>query len=149
MLGLARSSRRLALQQKQRFTRRQMSVLEGDTGTTGTKVHHAMTLSLAGLAPLYFLTPDAYTDGYISKTFGVLLSANITAHSWIGLNYVCRDYVPKVSAKLLGPARVATLGFSVIMLLGMVKISVGSPGGLKGLIKGLWTAKPKKEREDF
>ena len=46
----------------------------------------------------------------------------------------------QVSAKLLGPARIATAGFSFITLIGMAKISLSSPGGLKGVAKGLWTA---------
>jgi hypothetical protein len=147
MHGLFRSSRRLA---QQGVARRQMSsALEGDAGTMGTRIHHGVTSGLAVLTPLYFLTPDSYTDGKVSKAFGLFLSATIAAHSWIGLNYVCRDYVPKISAKLLGPARVATLGLSAITLLGMAKISTGSPGGLKGLVKGLWKGKPKKEAQDF
>lgn len=150
MLSVARSSRLLAHQQQQRVTRRQMSsALEGDTGTMGTTIHHGMTTGLAVLTPLYFMTPDSYTDGKVSKAFGLFLSATIAAHSWIGLNYVCRDYVPKISAKLLGPARIVTLGLSAITFLGMAKISTGSPGGLKGLVKGLWTGKPKKVVDDF
>ena len=108
-----------------------------------------MTTGLAIFTPLYMLTPDSYTDGAISKTIGLLLSVNISAHSWIGLNYVCRDYVPKISAKLLGPARIATAGLSLITLLGMARISVGSPGGLKGVVKGLWTAPPAKKAGEY
>lgn len=78
-------------------TRRSMSsVLEGDTGKIGTKIHHGLSTGLAVLTPLYMFTPDSMTDGTLSKMFGLLLTVNITAHSWIGLNYVCRDYVPKV-----------------------------------------------------
>jgi CybS, succinate dehydrogenase cytochrome B small subunit len=121
--------------------------LEGDIGNAGTKIHHTLQRALAIMAPLYFLTPSRYTDGVISKTFGLFLSTSISIHAWIGLNYVCRDYVPKISSKLLGPARIATLGFSVIMFFGMAKISMFSPGGVKGLLLGLWTAPqpPKKE----
>jgi len=95
MFGLATASRRLVSAAP--VARRQMSsVLEGDTGKLGTRIHHAMTTGLAVLTPVYMLTPDSYTDGALSKAFGVLLSVSISAHSWIGLNYVCRDYVPKV-----------------------------------------------------
>ena len=88
------ASRRLAVSSR---TRRHMSsVLEGDTGKIGTKIHHGLSTGLAVLTPLYMLTPDSMTDGTLSKAFGLLLTVNITAHSWIGLNYVCRDYVPKV-----------------------------------------------------
>lgn len=125
------------------------TALEGDTGAIGTSMHHGVMKGLALLAPLYFLTPDSYTDGKVSKGLGLVVSAAISAHSWVGLNYVCRDYVPKISSKLLGPARIATVGFSAIMFLGMAKISTGSPGGLKGLVKGLWIGKSKEDAHDF
>lgn len=150
MFGFARYSRRLVTQQQQRVTRRQMSLLEGDVGTMGTRIHHGLNTGLTVLTPLYFLTPDSYTDGRLSKSFGLLLSTAIAAHSYIGLNYVCRDYVPKLSPKLLGPARIATLGLSAITFFGMAMISTSSPGGLKSLVKGLWTGKStKKETKEF
>ena len=159
MLSLARCSsqrmalageRNLVLLAARRNGRRFSSsspYLEGDIGNAGTKIHHTLQRALAIMAPLYFLTPSRYTDGVVSKTFGLLLSTSISIHAWIGLNYVCRDYVPKISSKLLGPARIATLGFSAILFLGMAKISLLSPGGVKGLLMGLWTAPkpPKKE----
>ena len=93
------ASRRLAVSSR---TRRHMSsVLEGDTGKIGTKIHHGLSTGLAVLTPLYMFTPDSMTDGTLSKMFGLLLTVNITAHSWIGLNYVCRDYVPKVRANFI------------------------------------------------
>lgn len=57
----------------------------------------------------------------------------------------------QISVKLLGPARIATAGLSMITLLGMTKISIISPGGLKGAVKGLWSASPadKKGLHDF
>jgi CybS, succinate dehydrogenase cytochrome B small subunit len=149
MFRLVGSSQSLGQARRLVARHRPMSSLEGDAGTVGTRIYHGTTLGLTVLTPLYFLTPDSFTDGYISKSFGLLLSAGISAHSWIGLNYVCRDYVPKISKKLLGPARVVTLGMSVITFLGMAKISVGSPGGLKGLVKGVWTGKPKKGADDI
>jgi len=106
-----------------------------------------MTLALAGLTPLYFAVPDAYTDGAANKAFGLLLAANMTAHSHIGLNYVATDYVPKISKALLGPARVVILGLSAVMLLGMGKIAVGSPGGIKGVVKGVWNPLPEEKKE--
>ena len=117
--------------------------LEGDTGALATHVHHAMTVSLAVLAPVFFMVPDSWTDGVFNKTFGMLLTANITAHSWIGLNYVATDYVPKVSKALLGPARYVNAGIAVVTFLGLGKIALSSPGGIKGLVKGVWNPKPK------
>lgn len=144
MLGLLRSSSPRFVLTANRTTRRKFSTpnfMESDTGKLGTSLHHKMTNGLAVMTPIYFLTPDSMTDGALSKTFGLLLSINITAHSWIGLNYVCRDYVPKISKALLGPARVACVGLSVVTLLGMAKISIMSPGGLKGVVKAAWSEK--------
>lgn len=120
------------------------SPLAADSGALATHAHHTMNLALAILTPVYFLIPESYSDGFFGKTFGVLLSANITAHSWIGLNYVATDYVPKVSKALLPPARMAIAGMSLVTFLGMSRLAVGSPGGIKGCIKGLWNP-PKKE----
>jgi succinate dehydrogenase hydrophobic anchor subunit len=119
------------------------SLLESDTGALGTKVHHLMSTSLALLTPVYFLTPDRFTDGVVSRGFGTLLSINAAVHSWIGLNYVARDYVPKISYALLGPARIAIVGLSIVTLVGMAKISLCSPGGLKAVVKGTWNPAPK------
>jgi succinate dehydrogenase hydrophobic anchor subunit len=118
--------------------------LAADTGPLATHAYHAMTTALLGLAPAYFLVPDSYTDGIFNKIFGVGLSATISAHSWIGMNYVCTDYVPKVSKALLGPARIVNAGFAVVTFLGLSRIAVSSKGGIKGCIKGLWNP-PKKE----
>ena len=135
MLSVLRSSRGLV---QQASRRRMSSLLESDTGVLGTRIHHHISTGLTIFTPLYFLTPDSYTDGAISRTFGMLLSISISVHSWIGLNYVIRDYVPKVSYALLRPARIANLGLSAITLVGMCMISLSSPGGLKGVVKGVW-----------
>lgn len=117
--------------------------LEGDSGNLATHGHHAMTVALAGLTPIYFLVPDSYSDGFFNKAFGVALSATITAHSWIGLNYVATDYVPKVSRALLGPARIVNAGMAVVTFVGLSRIAVSSPGGIKGCVKGLWNPEKK------
>lgn len=99
-------------------------------------------MGLAVLAPIWFLMPDSYSDGFIGKGFGVLLAGNISAHSWIGLNYVATDYVPKVSKALLGPSRVAIAGMTAVTFLGLTRVSIQSEGGIKGCIKGLWNPSP-------
>jgi succinate dehydrogenase hydrophobic anchor subunit len=121
------------------------SWLEGDIGALGTKVYHTLNIGLAVMVPLYFLTPERYSNGYINKTVGFFMATGISLHSYIGLNYVCRDYVPKLSSKLLGPARIVTAAFSLIMFLGMSKIALYSPNGIKGVITGLWTSSKKVE----
>mmetsp|Transcript_28153 Transcript_28153/g.40317 ORF Transcript_28153/g.40317 Transcript_28153/m.40317 type:complete len:91 (-) Transcript_28153:403-675(-) len=87
------------------------------------------------------------TAGAFDKAFGVLLSANIAAHSWIGLNYVARDYVPKVSYALLPPARILCAAVGAITFFGMSRVALSSPGGLKGCAKGLWSGKATSEEK--
>lgn len=118
--------------------------LEADSGSFATHTHHAMTMGLAALTPIYFMVPDSYTDGILNKSFGVFLSASIAAHSWIGMNYVATDYVPKISKSLLGPARVFNVGLAAVTFFGLAKISVSSKGGIKGALKGLWNPPEKK-----
>lgn len=118
--------------------------LEADSGSMATHTYHAITTGLAVLAPVYFLVPDSYTDGVFNKVLGVALAGTVSVHSWIGLNYVCTDYVPKISKSLLGPSRVASAGLAAVTFLGLTRIAVSSPGGIKGCIKGIWNP-PKKE----
>lgn len=92
-------------------------------------------MSLAVVAPTYFLIPSSMTDGFVDKAMGVILACHITAHQWIGMNYVATDYVPKVSKALLGPARVVNAGIAGAILLGLSKIALTSPGGIKGALK--------------
>jgi hypothetical protein len=140
----SRLSYQSALASRRLFSSNSDGPLAADSGALATHAHHTMNLALAVLTPIYFLTPESYSDGFFGKTFGVLLSANITAHSWIGLNYVATDYVPKVSKALLGPARMVIAGMSFVTFLGLCRVAVGSPGGIKGCVKGLWNP-PKKE----
>lgn len=120
--------------------------LEADAGALATRVHHTMTVVLAGLTPLYFIIPDSMTDGFIGRTFGLLLTANITAHSWIGMNYVATDYVPKISKALLGPFRVVNLGIAAVTLIGMTRMTMSSPGGIKAVVKGVWNGKKAEKK---
>jgi succinate dehydrogenase hydrophobic anchor subunit len=86
-------------------------------------------------------------DSMFTKLFGVALSANMAFHSFVGLNYVAADYVPKVSQALLPPARVVIAAMTGILFLGLSKASLTSPGGLKAIIKGPWNGKKKDEFE--
>jgi succinate dehydrogenase hydrophobic anchor subunit len=119
--------------------------LEADSGGLATHTHHAMTTFLAVATPIYFAVPDRWVDGNMNKAFGILMAINISAHSWIGLNYVATDYVPKLSKALLGPARIVNAGIGAITLLGLCRIALAD-GSIKGAIKGLWNP-PKKEQK--
>mmetsp|Transcript_20607 Transcript_20607/g.44509 ORF Transcript_20607/g.44509 Transcript_20607/m.44509 type:complete len:179 (-) Transcript_20607:346-882(-) len=121
------------------------SLLAGDTGRKATHLHHAMTSFLALATPVVMFTPDSYTDGAVDKVFGVLVATTISAHSWIGMNYVATDYVPKISKSLLGPARVFNAALGLVTLVGLSKIALNNQGGVKGAIKGLWRPAQKEE----
>lgn len=122
-------------------------LLEADTGVLGTSIYHTVNSLLTVGTMIYLLAPPSFTEGVVDTTFSLLLSVGIGVHSWIGLNYVAVDYVPKVSKALLPASRVACAGMGVVTVLGLTKISLGSDGGIKGLIrKGLWNG--KKETED-
>ena len=73
------------------------------------------------------------------------MAINVTAHSWIGLNYVVTDYVPKISKAMVGPARAVTATLSAVTLVGLGKVALNEKGGLKGTVLGLWK---KKEVDD-
>lgn len=123
------------------------SPLEADAGGVATHAHHAMTTFLVVAAPAMFAVPDSMTDGFLDKAFGLLVAVNVSAHSWIGLNYVATDYVPKVSKKLLPPARLACAGVALVTLGGLSKIALNNKGGTKGTVKGLWNPRPKETEE--
>jgi succinate dehydrogenase hydrophobic anchor subunit len=125
-------------------TTRQSSALAGDTGRKATHLHHAMTSFLAIAAPVVMFTPDSYTDGMINKGFGMLVATTVSAHSWIGMNYVATDYVPKVSKALVGPARVFNAALGLVTFVGLSKIALNDKGGIKGAIKGLWRPQQKE-----
>jgi hypothetical protein len=103
-----------------------------------------MTSFLAIAAPIIMFTPDSYTDGMIDKAFGMFVATTVSAHSWIGMNYVATDYVPKISKGLLGPARVFNATLGLVTFLGLSKIALNNKGGIKGTIKGLWRPQKKE-----
>ena len=84
----------------------------------------------------------------VDKTFGILLSGAISAHSWIGLNYVATDYVPKFSKALIGPVRVVNAALGVVTFLGLSIIALNDKGGIKGTIMGLWRPSKKEVIEE-
>mmetsp|Transcript_26586 Transcript_26586/g.37444 ORF Transcript_26586/g.37444 Transcript_26586/m.37444 type:complete len:158 (-) Transcript_26586:252-725(-) len=122
------------------------NILEGDSGAVATHIYHKVTTFMAVATPLYFMVPDSMTDGPVNQGFGILLASNIAVHSWVGLNYVATDYVPKISKSLLGPARIVNAGIGAITLFGLSAIAL-SPGGIKGTLKALWNPKVKEEEK--
>lgn len=84
----------------------------------------------------------------VDKTFGILLSGAISAHSWIGLNYVATDYVPKFSKSFIGPVRVVNAALGVVTFLGLSTIALNDRGGIKGTIMGLWRPSKKEVIEE-
>lgn len=105
-----------------------------------------MTTFLVFSTPLYLFTPTSYTDGLIDKSFGVLIGTTISAHSWIGLNYVATDYVPKISKTLIGPARVFNFMLGVVTFVGLSKIALNDQGGVKRVVMGLWRSVGEKKK---
>lgn len=140
-------------QQQQQLTARaksSSSPLAGDSGHKATHLHHHMTTLLALATPLYLFSPtsptttspntsnDYTSTSMLDKSFGLLFATTISAHSWIGLNYVATDYIPKISKALVGPARIVNVGLGVVTFLGLSTIAFNERGGLKGCVKGLW-----------
>lgn len=121
------------------------SPLQGDAGSKATHLHHKMTTFLAVATPLYFLSPTESLPPIADSIIGVALAVNVSAHSWIGMNYVVTDYVPKVSKAMTGPARAFTAGLSALTLIGLSKVAVNGKGGLKGAVGGLWKKAKKEE----
>jgi succinate dehydrogenase hydrophobic anchor subunit len=124
-------------------------VLEGDTGPLATRVNHAAAVALGVAAPIYMLVPDSMGNSTFNKLFGVALSANIAFHTWVGLNYVAADYIPKISKAMLPPARLAIFGMSAVIFAGMGRVALSSPGGIKAVLKGPWNGKKKEQEVEF
>lgn len=118
------------------------SPLAGDAGSLATHTYHKMNTALVVLTPLYFAAP---VPDAASKAFGIVMAGSLSFHSWVGMNYVMTDYIPKISKGLLGPARIVSAGLSAVILIGLGKIAVNDHGGIKGAVMGLWTKKEEKK----
>ena len=122
------------------------SPLDGDSGTFSTHIHHSMSTALVVATPIVCITPDSRTDGIANKMFGLLIAGTLSAHSWVGLNYVVTDYVPKISKSLLGPARFVSAGIGLITFVGLGRVALNDRGGIKGVITALW--KPAEGKQE-
>merc|ERR1719469_1112966 len=121
--------------------------LEGDSGNLATHIHHKMTTFLALTAPVYFFAPDSLSNDLMDKIFGLTLAVNVSAHSWIGLNYVVTDYVPKISKAAVGPARLFSAGLGLITVVGLGKVAMNGQGGIKSTILALWRGKDVNDKD--
>ncbi len=115
--------------------------MAGDAGRKATHLHHKITTFLALSVPAYLLVPDAYSDTIFDKTLGISISGCIAAHSWIGMNYVATDYVPKITKSLVGPARVFNAALGIVTFVGLGMLSINDRGGIRGAVCGLWRPK--------
>lgn len=120
------------------------SPLEGDAGSLATHTYHKLNTALVFLTPIYFAVPVPDMAG---KAFGLLMAGSISFHSWVGMNYVVTDYVPKIGKRFLGHGRIFCAGLSAITLIGLGKVALNDHGGIKGAVMGLWSTKSKKEDE--
>ncbi|KAL7550739.1 hypothetical protein ACHAWF_013958 [Thalassiosira exigua] len=123
------------------------SPLAGDAGNKATHVHHRMTTFLALATPVYLLVPDSYADGVADKVLGSALAASTAGHSWIGMNYVATDYVPKVSKALLGPARIFNAALGALTFAGLMRVAWNDKGGIQGALGALWRPVEKEGGE--
>jgi succinate dehydrogenase hydrophobic anchor subunit len=127
------------------------SPLQGDAGNIATHIHHKMTTFLAVITPLYFFAPESIIpsneESTLNKVLGTLIAVNVSAHSWIGMNYVVTDYVPKVNKAMVGPARAIVAAMSGVTLLGLTKLALLEKGGIRGSILALWKPKQPKQQQ--
>ena len=139
--------RRRAVVSANRSTSRSKSSAAGDEGFVGTKLHHHANTVLAVLFPMAILGTDADSD--FGKGLGVLTAGYVSIHSYIGMNYVVTDYVPKFLSKgAVGPSRVVVTGLSLITFAGMSKMALYSPGGIPAVVKGLWNPNKVEEKKE-
>ena len=80
----------------------------------------------------------------INKAFGLGIATVAAGHSWIGLNYVATDYVPKISKSLVGPARLVNAALAVLTFVGLSCIALNDAGGIRGTVLGLWRTRAEK-----
>jgi succinate dehydrogenase (ubiquinone) membrane anchor subunit len=103
------------------------------------KVYHATSVALLGLVPAAFVLSPSMLSVPVDYSLGVL----IPVHAHIGMNNVISDYVAKPNQPL---ARLAWLGVTGIMFLGILRNNIEGPG-LTETIKTIWRESPNKKHE--
>ncbi|KAJ0402661.1 hypothetical protein ATCC90586_006175 [Pythium insidiosum] len=111
-------------------------VLEADNATYSHKVYHLSSLALLGLVPAAFVLSPSVLSVPVDLALGVV----IPVHAHIGMNNVISDYVPKSQRTL---ARLAWLGVTGVMFLGILRNNIEGPG-LTETLKTFWREDPKK-----
>ena len=102
-------------------------------------MYHWTNLGLLGLTPVaLFFSPSG-----VSVPVDFALGLIFPIHAHIGMNNVISDYVPKSSQML---ARVAWLGATGIMFLGLLRVNIEGPG-ITETVKTIWRENPKKKSE--
>ena len=147
----ARSASRTTMMAMRSKSTTSSNPLQGDSGNIATHIHHKITTFLAVATPIYFLAPidtEATSTSLPNKAIGTLLAINLSAHSWIGLNYVITDSIPKISKSLTGPARLATAALTGVTLLGLGKVANNDSGGIRGTVTGLWRNRKGKDDQE-
>ena len=141
-VSLFSSAKRRALSSSSNTSSTSSSLLAGDAGTKATHLHHKLTTALAFATPLYLLAPLSDAS-MINKAFGLGIATVTAGHSWIGLNYVATDYIPKISKSLVGPARLVNAALAILTFVGLGRIALNDAGGIRGTVLGLWTRAEK------
>ena len=80
----------------------------------------------------------------LTMPLDVVLGLALPLHAHIGMNYVITDYVPKLSRKAVGPARVFMVGVTGATVLGLMKVNFMGDG-ITTTVKGLWTGTGEKK----
>ncbi|GAB9463560.1 Sdh4, succinate dehydrogenase subunit 4 [Globisporangium polare] len=114
-------------------------VIEADNATFTTKVYHYSSMALLGLTPVAFVLSPSPIALPVDFALGVLFPL----HAHIGMNNVISDYVPKETKTL---ARLAWLGVTGVMLLGLLRVNIEGPG-VTETIKTIWRESPNKKHE--
>lgn len=101
------------------------------------RVYHAGSLALAVVTPVAFLVPASP----LSMPLDVAIAALVPYHSYVAMNYVVSDYVPKGVGRQV--ARSAVILASLVAFSGLMVLATDGRG-VANTVKSLW-AKPAEE----
>merc|ERR1711907_527455 len=113
-------------------------VMKSDHSSGALSLFHKTNMLAIGLTPIALVMPDNVGLTAINVFLGIAFPV----HGHIGMHGVLTDYVPKISKGMLGPARMALLGFTTVTVLGLLKLNLAGDGMTQS-VKALW-----KKKED-